>query len=184
MVVGQVREIRMDEDTDVLLALLETSLPSWLAVPKEELLEALISSGGNVELAARVLNDTLGGNRHTSWRSNSKRKAEAGLDAWLSRSKRQLISKGTRSKDDGLLPDELQHTLGSSTVSTASEVGLNSANNLPPSTRPSPLSLVLKDRTPATAHVVQRLPVLLLSTAEAIANHTPTTLHTSILPAG
>lgn len=181
VVVGQVREIRMDEDTDVLLALLETSLPSWLAVPKEELLEALISSGGNVELAARVLNDTLGGNRQ---RSNSKRKAEAGLDDWLSRSKRQLISKGTRSEDDGLLPDELQHTLGSSTVSTASEVGRNSANNLPPSTRPSPLALVLKDRTPATAHAVQRLPVLLLSTPEAIANHTPTTLHTSILPAG
>jgi hypothetical protein len=176
----------MDEDTDVLLVLLETSLPSRL-VAKEELLEALISSGGNVELAARTLNDAFQGNVNASppQKLNSKRKAGIGLDDWLRSSKRRLIPEDPQCEDDafrGLPPDN--HLVGSSTVSTVSTVGQNSANIRPPLTHPSSLAVILKDKSPRKTHTVQRLPVLTLSTPEAVAKHTPTTLHTSILPAG
>ena len=179
----------MDEDTDVLLVLLETSLPSQLSVPKAELLEALISSDGDVELAAKILNGTLPGNTSASSarKPNSKRKAETRLDDWLRSTKRRLLPGDVRCENDafeGLPPDRLEHPLESSTVSEVSAVGQKPENLPSSSARSSPLALILKDKSSKKTRGPQRLPVLLLITPEAVANHTPTTLHTSILPAG
>jgi hypothetical protein len=183
------RRAWMDEDTDILLALLETSLPSQLSVPKEELLEALISSDGDVELATKILNGTPPRNTSASpaRKSNSKRKAEARLDDWLGNSKRRLLPKDIRCENgafEGVPPDHLKHPLESSTVSEVSVVGQNPENLPSSSARSSPLALILKDKSSKKTRGPQRLPVLSLITPEAVANHTPTTLHTSILPAG
>lgn len=175
----------MDEDTDVLLVLLETSLPPRLVLPKEELLEALISSGGDVELAAKTLDDALQGVAKASpaRKPDSKRKARTGLDDWLRSSKRRLILEDSQCGDDAsksVPPDKHR----SSTLPAVSTVGQNTANIRPVLTRPSPLAVILRDASPRKTYVIQRLPVLTLSTAETVANHTPTTLCTSILPAG
>lgn len=175
--------LSMDEDTDVLLVLLETSLPSQLVVRREELLEALISAGGDVELASRTLNEAFRGKVNPSpvRKPNSKRKAGAGLDDWLKSSKRRLSSESSQFKDDGFkaLPSG-KHSVASN-IAIAPRVSSfrqHSANS------PSSLAMVLRDNSSRRTHTVQPLPVRLLSTPEAVANHTPTTLHTSILPAG
>lgn len=91
-------------DTDLLLVLLETSLPEGLEVKREDLLEALVREDGDVQKAAEALTDawtrstaststspsvTVGSSTQAgtlvkdALKPRSKRKAETGLDGWV-----------------------------------------------------------------------------------------------------
>jgi hypothetical protein len=64
------------EDTDTLLALLCSLLPENIALSQQNLLEVLLQTEGDVEMAAGII---------SKQRTNRKRKRNTSLDSWLTR---------------------------------------------------------------------------------------------------
>lgn len=177
----------MDGDTDLLLVLLETSLPPPVVFSREELLEALIACDGDVQRAASSLTNNYKSVAHLVHKPSSKRKAETGLDSWIRNSKRPRPS-----DNDGSSDGNDAKSLSGGVDGLNSVAGPSTSRDPPRSTSPNgsaarstppPLLSFLRDNSPKSI-TKPRLPVLLLATSKAISEHTPTTLHTSILPAG
>lgn len=199
-------------DTDLLLVLLESSLPEGLEIQREELLEALILADGDVQKAAEALTDawtrsaalsgattfTTASAQTSKARSSStkdaltskprsKRKAETGLDAWVKNARLRVSSDG----DGDLKSRRERKDNDASPVEVKNDVVAGpSTSSKPRSKREGtphpPLMNFLRDASPIKASIpaLARLPPLILMTPEMVSRHTPTTLHPSILPAG
>jgi hypothetical protein len=168
------------EDTETLLALLCSLLPDNVVPTQQCLLEALLQTEGDVEMAAEIV---------LKQRPNSKRKRNASLDSWLTR---PGSSKGTI--EPSLLPDypasALQSRLGSESPNkkprSASGASTTKKGSLPVSKPVKPvknlLDVLRQPPTSSAAASTPRLPPLTLSNPSLVAQHTPCTLHLGVLP--
>ncbi|KAJ6500494.1 hypothetical protein C8R45DRAFT_977936 [Mycena sanguinolenta] len=143
------------DDTETLLVMVETLLNTTHA--KEVILDALIEHDGNPESAAQYLNFSA------KKKQSEKKRRRVDLDGWLKQPKKP--------KADESLPDT--PPVASTSRSTPSK-----ASHAKPVVD---LMTVLK-QAPKTEHAVPRLPPLMLSTPALVAEHTPCTLHPSVLP--
>lgn len=166
---------RMDGDTELLLVLLESSLPNGFTLRKEELLEALINADGNVEKATESIRGSSSSSRPTIPGSMSpgprgtKRKA-LGLQGWVKTSK----PRNSDSTDDSETRAGPSRPRTPPILYSASKESTQS---------PPPLLNFLKDTTPKSSALPRR-PPLMLGTPELVSQHTPTTIFPSVLPAG
>lgn len=139
-------------DTETLLALVSSLLTG--PVPDSAfILDALVQSDGDVNVAARTINS---GGKYIGKSPMKKRKRVGGLDGWLK------PTKSTR-------------------------IDINSKAVAGPSKHASPskpvMDLMTVLRQPQTPNPsVPRLPPLTLSNPSLVAQHTPCTLHLSVLP--
>ena len=151
------------QDTDTLLALVSSLLTGH--VPDSAvILDALVQSDGDVNAAARVINSQ---GKSTGKTPVKKRKRVGDLDAWLK------SSKSTR--DD-------TNSKANSNVASRSAGSPGHSKHGSPSKPVVDLMTVLRQPPPATPSV-PRLPPLTLSNPSLVAQHTPCTLHLSVLPA-
>jgi hypothetical protein len=170
-------------DTDTLLALVASSLPAGVSAGEAELLDALIEANGDVSEAA--------GSIGLKYRSKSpptnpkKRKRSGRLDSWLESSSNKSPdgreSSGEGSGSRGRY-DTSPGNHPSPTKVASPRKPISSSSGDKNGNVPSLLSLLKAPPSPTKS--LPRLPVLTLTTPAMVAQHTPTTLHTSILPAG
>jgi hypothetical protein len=170
------------EDTDTLLALLCSLLPDSIAPSQQTLLEALLQTEGDAEMAAGII---------LKQRTNRKRKRNTSLDSWLTRSESALqtekpTSLPSRSDSSiqlasGSSPEKKPRSEGSATSATTER-------NQPAFSKPvkpvKNLLEILRPQPPqanATANA-PRLPPLTLSNPSLVTQHTPCTLHLGVLP--
>ena len=175
----------MEMDTDVLLALVASSLPAGILATEAELLDALIEACGDVSQAAEYIRSK---DQSKNLRPGpKKRKLSGGLDAWLrsSRARTHLHtdssgeasgSRGKRQSGSPSDPSPTKATSPSKPIPPPSGDERGHASSL--------LSLLRAPSTSPKKSSLPRLSVLTLTTPSMIAQYTPTTLHTSILPAG
>jgi hypothetical protein len=152
------------QDTDTLLALV-SSLLTGPAPDSVVILDALVRSDGNVNAAARIINSQGNGTGKTPVK---KRKRVGDLDGWLK------SSKSTH--------DDLATKLTVTSRSKVDSEGQVSPGPSKPSKPVVNLMTVLRQPPPATPSVPRLLP-LTLSNPSLVAQHTPCTLHLSVLPA-
>ncbi|KDQ11690.1 hypothetical protein BOTBODRAFT_177085 [Botryobasidium botryosum FD-172 SS1] len=168
------------QDTDFLLAALASLLPESSSVSQSSLLDALLEAEGDVYAAARVLSVTKREER-AAQESNKpasdaaggkKRKREGGLDDWLTQSKgpSKALQKPSSSRRAPIA--EREQTLSLFVPGKPSSSSKETA----------PLLSILRPPSSSSSKSAHRLPPLTLSTPALIADHTPLTLHTSILP--
>lgn len=194
-------------DTDTLLVMLQ-SLLHGIDASQTELLEALLASDGDVEAAAAVLRREGTSSSATrsddSKESNRKRKRATSLATWLqkppSTPKPTSTSNSTKSRSSqpskkakviDLSDSESDTTATPSKsskqpdLSATKDVLLRPDRGSAPAPSPSkPVRLitdVLRPPEPSRP-VLPKLPPLTLGTAALVAQHTPCTLHSSILP--
>lgn len=167
------------EETDILLAtlisLLQPPIPSHT-----DLLNALADNDGNPEAAARSFARERG-----TERTQKRKRATTDLEQWLKLSDRDASdgrsspdaasSAHKRSKPESY--NSQSTTVNSSRQSKTPSTGHNSN---PP--RLVNLMSVLRDDSSSAMTAVPRLPPLLLSSPSMVAQHTPCTLHYSVLP--
>ncbi|KAJ8699474.1 hypothetical protein PTI98_002585 [Pleurotus ostreatus] len=171
-------------DTDTLIALVSSIVNDRLPqVESSSVLEAILHCDGDVELAANYLlqNASI---THVG-RPKGKKRAHSGLDAWLQRDapspKRKLVSR----KEPSPEPTDVLVTRH---LSPAPPRQPRSVPNLlsvlqQPSTSSSPSKKPpSSSRKPKPPSSVPRLPPLTLPSPAMVAQHTPCTLHISILP--
>ncbi|THH20378.1 hypothetical protein EW146_g972 [Bondarzewia mesenterica] len=161
-----------ENDTETLLAVLSSILPE--PIPAQEiLLDALVQSNGDVNTAARKLSsDTNAGLK------SKKRKRTTNLDAWLAHSI-PLPSK-SRSKS----PEKKSSLKPMASGTSARDTMMAGPSRAGPSSTTKPivnLMDVLRP-PPSTGPSIPRYPPLTLNNPSMIAEHTPCTLHPSILP--
>ena len=167
------------EDTETLLALLCSLLPDNFVPTQQCLLEALLQTEGDVEMAAEIV---------LKQRSNGKRKRNVNLDSWLTR---PGSSKDNNGHDP--LPDSpaLQSQLGSESPPNKkprSAAGTSTTKQGSPlvskPVKPVKNLLDVLRQPPASsvAASASRLPPLTLSNPLLVAQHTPCTLHLGVLP--
>ncbi|KAI0063462.1 hypothetical protein BV25DRAFT_1824569 [Artomyces pyxidatus] len=171
------------QDTDTLLAILSSLLPT--PQPAQHLLlEALIKANGDVQAAGQAM---LEQGRLAPVSSGKKRKRVNGLDGWLTqpskptRARSQSPVKQTQATNH---PATLHATKpsSSSTISKPFSRSTHSSNASSSSSKPVVnLMDVLRPPPPATTSVPRPLP-LTLSNPVMVAEHTPCTLHPSVLP--
>lgn len=160
------------EDTETLLAL----VCSLLTVPVPEpdiLLDALLSCNGDIHSTAKLLGSSdVKGSKPVS--SASKRKGRSiGLDDWLNASRVEATASDSPRKKRDLKESSLspvniviKDTSSSSSFPTKAKIDLMSVLRPPPT---------------STRSVPRPLP-LTLTSPSMVAQHTPCTMHLSILP--
>jgi hypothetical protein len=173
------------EDTETLLALLCSLLPDDVVPTQQSLLEALLQTEGNVEMAAEVV---------LKQRPNGKRKRNVSLDDWLTRP-------GSSSKDitghspppDSPANDALQNRSRLGSESPTNKKPRSADGTSTTKKGPHPVSKPVKPvknlldvlRQPPTSSAAAgppRLSPLTLSNPSLVAQHTPCTLHLGVLP--
>jgi hypothetical protein len=158
--------LETDADTDTLLALLSSLLPPP-AFGQDQLLNALVEAEGNVDEAARRLT------RSVSSKQGQKRSRTAWLDDWLTR---------------GSAPtSKVARTERNAVEETAQESGATTSGCSPRPRGKSPVKLVVNlmsvlRQPPSAPQSILRLPPMMLSNSSLVAQHTPCTLHPSVLP--
>lgn len=164
-----------DADTDTLIALvcslLKPPFPDAAVV-----LDALIQSDGDVQGAARSLissaEDKPGSNAEK--KQGTKRKRPVNLQDWLN------PKASTQRKHNA---DAASSLVASSSKSTITGPVSPKRRSTSPSKPVVDLMSVLRQPSPkAPKETIPRLPPLVLSTPALVAQHTPCTLHPSILP--
>lgn len=161
----------MMHDTDTLVALVASLLPEKFAQSPANILDALISSNGDVQVAV----DQILKLQVTS--KEARRKRPALLSDWLYRPS----NKKTRVCD----PTPNTVSGNSSVVDDRTEASSISHSHDEPSESKSkpPINLLTILRQPPTqAPTIPRLPPLTLTTPTLVASHVPCTLHCSVLP--
>ncbi|KAF8328883.1 uncharacterized protein EI90DRAFT_1487591 [Cantharellus anzutake] len=184
-----------EEDTETLLALLESSLGPDVPSSQGEMLEALVAAGGNVNQAAQSFKSASSWevSAGSSMRPSKRRKLENSLSGWLVRTKStpstssaSLVS-GTSNTSPSLPVKERPITcLTSPEVSSISETRSSDKHvrsNKNYKSDPPPLLSILK-APPFSPKKKISPPPLLLGTPELVTKYTPTTLHHSVLPNG
>lgn len=171
-----------DFDTDTKLAMLSSLLPPGQVPKHEALLDALAQSGGIVEVAAH--NISYRSTPHTS-SPDKKRKRAADLDDWLGGSSSRTAKPKPSANPKRSKP------ISSSSLSGSSRIPEH-PQSISPSTSPRSETRPVKRRTanlmdvlrspPSAGPSVARLPPLTLSNPTMVKEHTPCTLHPSVLP--
>ncbi|KAI0245093.1 hypothetical protein BJV78DRAFT_1269053 [Lactifluus subvellereus] len=164
------------EDTETLLALLCSLLPDNVVPTQQYLLEALLQTEGDVEMAAEII---------LKQRPNGKRKRNVSLDSWLTHP-------GSSNDKNFSLPDSpaLQSQLGSespnkkprSAGGTSTAKKASSTGSKPVKPVKNLLDVLRQPPTSSVAASAPRLPPLTLSNPWLVAQHTPCTLHLGVLP--
>jgi hypothetical protein len=173
------------EDTDTLLALLCSLLPDNISPSQQTLLEVLLETEDDVEMAAGVI---------LKQRTDRKRKRNTSLDSWLTRSdsatqaeRPPSLPSSAGSSHQPLLeasdssPQKKPRSEGSATSTTTKRdqprfsKPAKPVKNLLEVLRPQPL----QGSAPAN---VPRLSPLTLSNPSLVTQHTPCTLHLGVLP--
>jgi hypothetical protein len=190
------------EDTETLLALL-ASLLDHPVHDQSMLLDALVRSEGDVERAARFLNASKSSskteecktsNKIATPQSAKKRKRNTGLEGWLVQGEAKRANtdvspngKRTTSPIEGSLdkshvaaPLEISHRVGESSK-TCSSSAASSPTKVKPVSRSEFMS-IFQQPEPASKSGPPKLPPLTLATPDMVANHTPCTMHLSVLP--
>lgn len=148
-------------DTETLLALVSSQLSdSELASDINAILDALVQCDGDAAAAAQLLNSKIPS------RTGTKRKKPHSLDEWLQQ--KPLKCKGKTGSGSN---------------------GASETRQIEPSSRPGPskapatvdLMSVLR-QAPSSKKNIPKLPPLLLASPALVADHTPCTLHPSVLP--
>ena len=169
------------EDTDTLLALLCSLLPDNNAPSQQTLLETLLQTEGDVEMAAGII---------LKQRTDRKRKRNTSLDSWLT-----CFESAMQDEKPSSLPSRsdpsIQVASGSSPQkkprSESSATSITTERDQLPFSKPvRPVKNLLEVLRPqpqasATANA-PRLPPLTLSNPSLVTQHTPCTLHLGVLP--
>ena len=170
------------EDTDTLLALLCSLLPNNIAPSQQTLLETLLQTEGDVEMAAGII---------LKQRTDRKRKRRnTNLDSWLTRSESAMQTEKPSplpSRSDpsiqvasGSSPQKKPRSEGSATSITTERDQLPFSKPVKPVKN---LLEVLRPQPQASASAnAPRLPPLTLSNPSLVTQHTPCTLHLGVLP--
>src|SRR6266702_4348889 len=173
------------EDTDTLLALLRSLLPDNIAPSQQTLLEVLLQTEGDVEMAAGII---------LKQRTDRKRKRNTSLDSWLTRSDSTTQTEKLSSlpscstgfshnqlTSENSSPQKKPRSEGSATSTTTNR-------DQPPFSKPvKPVKSLLEVLLPqppqagVTANV-PRLSLLTLTNPSLVTQHTPRTLHLGVLP--
>jgi hypothetical protein len=188
------------EDTETLLALLASLLDHPLH-DQSMLLDALVRSEGDVERAARFLNASKSGSKTEGYKTSNKiatpqsakkRKRNTGLEGWLvqgevKRANTNVSPNGERitlpiegSLDKSHVAAPLAHRIGESSK-TRSSSAASSPTKVKPVSRSEFMS-IFQQPEPASKLGPPKLPPLTLATPDMVANHTPCTMHLSVLP--
>ncbi|KZT02163.1 uncharacterized protein LAESUDRAFT_730502 [Laetiporus sulphureus 93-53] len=180
--------------TDLLLAMLASLVDQSKLYEQEALLEALLACDGNVEEAAALIARRKGKN---SENTNGKRKRRAVLDEWLGTSRAETDTSNamrstfkSRSSAPRASPtmDETNFSSSSrkSSLSARAYREASSPNASTSESTGSSAAVRKLDRSPESPSKARapttRLPPLILGTPALVAQHTPCTLHLSILP--
>jgi hypothetical protein len=156
-----------NDDTETLLALL-SSLLTGRAPDAVVLLDALVQYNGDVAAAAQFLNSK---ENNPDKKQGGKRKRVVDLDNWLKPS----ASKISKMIDLQLNTDQ--------TSSSTSPMAKGAAAPQSGSPEKPPLDLMSILRQPlSNQKSIPRLPPLMLAKPALVAEHTPCTLHLSVLP--
>ena len=173
------------EDTDTLLALLCSLLPDNIAPSQQTLLEVLLQTEGDVEMAAGII---------SRQRTSHKRKRNTSLDSWLTRSGSAtqterpvpftLPSRSAGPSRDQLPSDSSPQKKPRSEGSGTSTITQRDQPTFSKPVKPvKNLLEVLRPQASATANAPPtRLPPLTLSNPSLVTQHTPCTLHLGVLP--
>lgn len=164
----------MAEDTELLLALLSSKLNGSI-LSQELLLYALIDAGGDVDKAAAVLSE-----KKPSMSSKAtKRKGVNKLDGWVVNKRKATTSHP---------PSTWHPEVNGATKEPILILSEDEEGEVPPKqgvanpSKPTvPLMSVLK-QAPTSSKAPVKLPVRMLGTPGLVAQHTPCTMHYSILP--
>ena len=158
--------MHMDDntDTDTLIALVTSLLPNGSqSFAQDAVINALVLADGDAETAARALLSSAS-TRELSGDELSNKRKPVDLDTWLKPpSRRRKLDPVAASSRPPRFPKH-----DSNLNNSKPTVDLMSVLRRPPS--------------PKKENTQSRLPPMLLGTPELVAQHTPCTLHLSILP--
>jgi hypothetical protein len=158
-----------DLDTDTLLAILSSLLDPDAKHKASDLLEALALHDGDVNKAAEALQS--GASRRVEKRAvpGGKRKRQTGtMEDWL------VLPQSSAADDESFTPRKIR------VVSSGNQ---RESGMLSPTKPVVDLMSVLRAPEPTSGtRAVPRVPHMTLSDASLVAQHTPCTLHTSVLP--
>jgi hypothetical protein len=159
------------DDTDTLIALVSSLLNC--PVEHEIILETLVITNGDVQCAAEILNDTddtIGGIVE-----GGRKRKKPSLDTWLKNTK-------PSAKECIDLTQTEYASSSSSTIKPKSNIRMASKS---PTKPPTDLMTILRQpqtREQFKMRKIRGLPPLMLSNPSMVAEHTPCTLHLSVLP--
>ncbi|KAH9484150.1 hypothetical protein JR316_0003630 [Psilocybe cubensis] len=153
-------------DTETLFALVASQLPEKdLSFTQDTIMDALLTSNGNVDAAVRYLLDTR--------TTKTKKRKHINLDTWLRSSSR---SKQVKSKLEGPGPSSTMTVSSSNHIQQSTSSALNSNSE-----KTVNLLSVLR-QPPSLKKEPSRLPPMLLSNPQMVAKYTPCTMHLGVLP--
>lgn len=171
-----------NEDTDILIAFV-SSLLAGPAPAASTILETLVKCDGNVEAAAEQINRLKPASR------TKKRKSTGDLDAWLKPAK---AARDTNTKPRnkvgcsaaiGASGSKVRSDTPPRTISHESAHVCSPIPSKHPSTSKPVVDLMTVLRQPPPApQTLPKVPSLTLSNPALVAQHTPCTMHLSVLP--
>jgi hypothetical protein len=181
-------------DTETKLALVSSLLLQDLApfVAESDILDALIRNGGNFEAAAKDINSSNNQSPRTSKnneRTSAKRKRLESLSDWLSHSPSGSTTKKLIRDDASIHVTPSRPDLEGASFQTTvanDELRTSSSTSRSPTSATSQVDLMsVLRQAPSSAkkNAPPRLTPLMLSNPSMVAEHSPCTLHPSILPA-
>ncbi|KAI0273652.1 hypothetical protein BC834DRAFT_816404 [Gloeopeniophorella convolvens] len=172
------------EDTDTLLALLASLLPDNAVPSQQVLLETLLQTDCNIEAAADAIRRQQRTEKQRS--TGTKRKRDVNLDSWLTRAGPSKVVEESPSRSPAKRSSLDGQSRSSPNKKPRSENNaLFRRGDSPSLSRPVKQVKNLLDvlRPPPSApSSVPRPPPLTLSNPSLVAQHTPCTLHLSVLP--
>lgn len=153
-----------NSDTDTLIALVASLLPNGSrSFAQDAVIDALVLANGDAEIAARTLlsSTSAKSTRELSGNDFSNKRKPVDLDTWLKPPSRK---------------QKLDPVAGPSRPPKFPQRDSNSKPTV------DLMSVLRRPPSPKKENTQSRLPPMLLGTPELVAQHTPCTLHLSILP--
>lgn len=169
-------------DTETLIALVSSLLKSPFPAA-HVILDTLVKCDGNVEVAAEQINST--GKTARLKAASKKRKSTGDLDTWLKPPKAARADKPRSKVHDSHGTGVASGSKGSpDAIGTPQAIEQHSTSSSKPALTSKPvvdLMSVLR-QPPSAPQGPPKVPPLTLSNPSLVAQHTPCTLHLSILP--
>ena len=175
-----------DQDTDLLLAMLESIIGPGFK--HSALLDALVQSQGDVDLAATTLRGEGSSRRPNSARGNdaTKKRGSSGLDGWVTKPSEV----GTRKKIKHDVSTSVEHDYieisdddeaeeGKGKSKAKSKAPVSSGQKVLVVT--SLLDVLQSPRAGPSSNKITRLAPITLGTPALISQHTPNSYHTNVL---